>query len=59
MFVNLFPQLAYKVSETYKTKKIYDTKFIKYYSIAFSIRPGVAGGLALELFSLRHYLDVK
>ena len=50
MFVNLFPQLAYKVSETYKTKKIYDTKFIKYYSIAFSIRPGVAGGLALELY---------
>jgi len=26
-----------------------DTVFVKYYSIAFSILPGIAGGLALEL----------
>lgn len=30
---------------------MYDTVFVKYYSIAFAILPGVAGGLALELIS--------
>jgi hypothetical protein len=29
--------------------------FFKYYSIAFSIRPGVAGGLALELYHKKDF----
>jgi len=35
-----------------------DTVFVKYYSIAFSILPGIAGGLALELVRFAHNWNV-
>jgi hypothetical protein len=38
--------LSYGSAPAYPTKWSF---FVKYYSIAFSILPGVAGGLALEL----------